>query len=234
MERQVLTDLGLSEGEAEIFLALLGKGQCSVTELAKKTGRHRTHIYDTLEKLVEKGLVSSSKIDNITLFTASDLENLLNFLKAKEESALEIMPALKKIYEQKKSDPEISIFQGKNGFKSVLRDILREGKGYDVFGTGNRFQEIMPDFYEKWRIESSKMKTPVRLITRKSWEVSPREGFQQRFFPENFFSPTATFIYADKVAIFTWSIQAVTLIKNKETASEYKAYFEYLWKTAKA
>jgi sugar-specific transcriptional regulator TrmB len=57
MEAKELQELGLSEGEAGIYLALLKHGKTNVMQLAKITGRHRTHIYDTIEKL--KGLFLS-------------------------------------------------------------------------------------------------------------------------------------------------------------------------------
>ena len=78
MEKRVLIDVGLSEGESDVLLALLSLGQSSVMQLSKETGRHRTHIYDTLEKLMEKGLVSYSKTENKRIFHASNPENLLN------------------------------------------------------------------------------------------------------------------------------------------------------------
>ena len=56
MEKQQLRELGFSEGESEVYVALLKHGKTSVMQLAKLTGRHRTHIYDTIEKLKEKGL----------------------------------------------------------------------------------------------------------------------------------------------------------------------------------
>ena len=52
--KKALVETGLSEGEADIYLAVLENGDCLVSFIAKVTGAHRTHIYDTLEKLISK------------------------------------------------------------------------------------------------------------------------------------------------------------------------------------
>ena len=55
-----------------------------------------------------------------------------------------------------------------------------------------------------------------------------------RFVPDEYASPTTTFVYGDNIAIIVWSeIPIATLIENKEIAESYGHYFELLWKNAK-
>ncbi len=233
MEREALVACGLSDGEAEVYLALLRLGEPSVVVLAKETGRHRTHIYDTLEKLCEKGLVSAVQIGNKQVFRAADPENLLNVLKEQEEKVTACLPVLKGLYTLQKQPFNLMVFKGKNGLKSLLRDILREGKDYDAFGTGSRFKELFPFFYEQWRKSSANSGMKVRLITRKGWHVPKRKGFHHKVFPEEFVSPFAVFIYGDKVATVIWSAPAAILIESKEVAEDYRKYFSFLWERAR-
>ena len=49
--------LGLAKNEARIYETLLAEGESSVGEIAKKSQVHRRNVYDSLNRLVEKGLV---------------------------------------------------------------------------------------------------------------------------------------------------------------------------------
>ena len=53
-----LEKLGLNKNEAKVYYALMQKNQATASELVKLLGMHRSMIYDNLERLVDKGLVS--------------------------------------------------------------------------------------------------------------------------------------------------------------------------------
>ena len=55
---QNLVNLGLTEGEAKVYTALLGTGSSTVGPIVKASGVASSNIYDILERLIEKGLVS--------------------------------------------------------------------------------------------------------------------------------------------------------------------------------
>ena len=57
MDKSVLTEIGLTEREAEVYLSLVELGSSSATEIIRKTGFHRAVVYDLLERLIGKGLV---------------------------------------------------------------------------------------------------------------------------------------------------------------------------------
>ena len=60
MFEQFLEEIGLSEKEAKIYLALLQVDRDTIQDLATKTGINRTTVYPVLETLQKKGLVSES------------------------------------------------------------------------------------------------------------------------------------------------------------------------------
>jgi sugar-specific transcriptional regulator TrmB len=55
-----LLQLGLSEKEAAVYLALLSLGKGTVTSITRKAGINRTTGYDILNALATKGIVSIS------------------------------------------------------------------------------------------------------------------------------------------------------------------------------
>jgi len=54
-----------------------------------------------------------------------------------------------------------------------------------------------------------------------------------RYIPKEYFNPTSTLVYGDRVALLIWEPLTVIMIKNKELADSYRKQFELLWKIAK-
>lgn len=232
MNPKQLQEFGFSEGEAEIYLALLKIGKANVSKLSQKTGRHRTHIYDTLEKLKEKGFVADSVIDNKKFLIPASPEAIISYVKEKEEKANEIVIELKQIQNTQEKEVLVETFKGVSGLKTVLRDILNERKDYIGYGEGTRFEKILPDFYEQFRGQSETLGLGLKLILKKGIQVPLRKKLEIRHL--DFVSPSTTFVYADKVVIIIWDpVPTAIRIADSQTAESYKNYFNLLWKIAK-
>ncbi|MBI2631761.1 winged helix-turn-helix transcriptional regulator, partial [Candidatus Pacearchaeota archaeon] len=59
MYEEQLKEVGLTDNEIKIYLALLRQSPLNPSQLAEKTGLHRSYIYDTLERLLEKGIINN-------------------------------------------------------------------------------------------------------------------------------------------------------------------------------
>ena len=98
-----LTDLkkiGLTEGEIKVYQALLELGETTRTQLAKKSGISPSKIYDVANRLLEKGIISSVRKNNVIHFSPADPERIKDFLKQKEEELeqeKEIFQQIKKL-----------------------------------------------------------------------------------------------------------------------------------------
>jgi sugar-specific transcriptional regulator TrmB len=231
MNQSQIQELGLGEGESQIYLALLKLGSANIMKLSKTTGRHRTHIYDTVDKLKEKGLVSESVVDNKRVLVASDPENILDYLKEQHEKAESVVKDLKKLQSTSK-EIKVETYKGKAGLKSVLRDILREKQDYVGYGEGTRFAKIFPIFFDQFRLQSDKLGIGLKLILKKGVKVPKRKKLQVKHM--DFASPSTTFVYANKVVIIIWEpFPTAIKIIDKQTATSYKSYFNVLWKIAK-
>ncbi|MBI5391228.1 TrmB family transcriptional regulator [Candidatus Woesearchaeota archaeon] len=94
MNKEILKQIGLTRYEAEVYLALLTQGQVSAYELAEKAGLYRQVTYDTLQRLTEKGFVSSVIEEKTKLFRPIDPQLILEFLNEKTESYKQILPGM--------------------------------------------------------------------------------------------------------------------------------------------
>ncbi len=82
--KESLKEIGLSDSEAVIYLTLLKKGELSVAEISQTSGLHRTNIYDSLEKLKEKGFVAFVLKENKQFYRATAPKIVLDYLKEKQ------------------------------------------------------------------------------------------------------------------------------------------------------
>lgn len=92
MEISNLKSIGLTENEIKIYLLLLKSGSITAYEISQKTGIYRAHVYDKLEQLIKKGLVTHvykgakkyvsiqpSAVDFSSSMTISEKSSFLNW-----------------------------------------------------------------------------------------------------------------------------------------------------------
>ena len=80
-----LIKLGFTDGEAKTYLALIEIGSSTVGPLAKKTGIAYSKIYEVLERLIKKGVVSFIKKGKTKYFQAVNPSALFDYIDKKEQ-----------------------------------------------------------------------------------------------------------------------------------------------------
>ena len=234
-KREVLNELGLSDGEARVYLALLKLGSTTVSELTKQTGQHRTTLYDFLEHLMQKGLVSYVIKTGVKYFKAGDPDNLFQYLKEKQDKLGQILPELKQLADEKKEALSVEVYHGIEGFKTMWHDRLRAGG--DLYGFGvdeSLFKDRFPHIMNHFINEEEKAGFKELLLTKNSAKfVYPQKHLTYRYIPDEFFEPTATGVYGERVFIIIFEPLTTILIKNKSLAESYRRHHQMLWAMAK-
>jgi sugar-specific transcriptional regulator TrmB len=237
MDITKLEKIGLNLNEAKIYLALLELGQAQAGDISKKTQINRTTVYDSIERLIQNGLVSFVISANKKVFKPVAPKKLLSQIEEKENAVKEILPELEGLFAQSKEKEETDIYKGRKGIKSILDDILK-CKGYVAFGSSGKFLEIMQHDFIIFQKQKKELKIDSRVILSESSRKTEtvKVAFANfRYIPNEFSAPTTTFVFNEKVAIIIWGETPVaTLIKSKDVAKSYKNYFEMLWKIAKS
>lgn len=240
-EITILEELGLSGAEAKIYLALLELGSTLAGPVIKKTGLHRGTTYQILQRLKEKGLVSSIIKGKKQYFSAVGPERLMDVLKEREEKLSGILPQLKAKQDSSKEKQEVTVYYGQKGIRSVLDKLLEElsskGEYYD-FGVSGLFREVMGSYWDLFQRRKRKLKIKSQVIfteeVRKSDLIKNYFG-QARFHPREYSSITDTVIYKDTVILFIWTAKPpfAVVIKNNDNALSYQNQFRLMWKWAK-
>ncbi|MDO8740875.1 MAG: helix-turn-helix domain-containing protein [Candidatus Woesearchaeota archaeon] len=242
-ELDVLEELGLSEAESKVYLALIETGSTLAGAVIKKTGLHRGTTYQILQRLKEKGLVSSVIKGKKQHFEPASPERLMDVLKERQEKLQEIMPILKSRLEASKEKQEVTVYYGIKGIRSVLDKILEElgnkGEYYD-FGVSGLFKDIMGPYWELW--QKRKRKQGIKSYCIFNEEIKEKNSQllkdyigEARFHPKEYSSITDTMIYKDTVILFIWTAKPpiAVVIKNKDNAMSYLNQFKLMWKQAR-
>lgn len=233
--KQGLKQIGLSDGESSVYLALLKIGSCPVAKLKEETRLHRTTIYDFLEQLLNKGLVNYVIKGGVKYYKATHPNKLRDYVKEKENMVNEILPDLTKLAEMFKEELSVEVYKGVEGVKTLLKDVLREGKDHVIFGIDEEmFKEKLGPFMDWYFKEEKKRGFTERILTRDDVKyVYEYETAIYRYLPSKSFNPTPTYVWGDNVGILIWEPFTVIRIKNPALADSYHKHFEMLWKQAK-
>lgn len=244
MNTKLLEDLGLTANEVKVYIALLEIGSTPAGPLIKRLHMHRAAVYDLVDLLINKGLVSYVIKANRKYFEAQDPDRLMEYLESKRSELDEKKEELKKILPElrlkKKLSPEQegNIYKGKKGIKSIFEDILKQKNTWLVFGAAGRFKYFFPSYYIHFHKKRADLKIIQRIIYDESIRSMHREKDQRyceiKYIKYSYNTPSTTYIYGEKVVIVIWTEEPMAfMIKSKEAAESYRQFFEILWKDAK-
>lgn len=139
MKHQELIDIGFSEKEARVYLALLLLGEGTVPKISQEAQVDRTTCYHILYSLIAQGLVSSHKKTGKSFFVPEPPERLLETLEQQERIFAERKRALQntlgnlqRFFLSSQKKPSIRLYEGKEGLKAIYEDTLKQRPGSQI------------------------------------------------------------------------------------------------------
>lgn len=240
-----LEKFGLTEKESKVYLASLELGDSTASDISIKSNLPRTLVYDILERLIERGLISYSVKSNKKHFLAVHPKEFLSLIREKEFAISSVMSELEIIYKKEgEKRPKVEIYEGIEGMKTIMNDILNsQVKEFLAYGSSRSSYEIIPAFMDEWHKKRIKQKIIMKILYNNTKQAREKiktiklslKLTKYKFMPIELESPTATVIYADKVVLQSWTKEPfAVMIKSKEMAENQKKYFEELWKIARS
>ena len=244
MEFEELIKLGFNKNEAKVYLALAQFKESDANHIIKYTKFHKNIVYDNLDKLINKGLVTFILSGKKRIFKLAPPNNFIKILEEQEKEisekkkiALSLSKELNDIKKKLPKKQEASIYKGKEGIKSFYSESLKN-RDYVVFGAPLESIKIMgEDFWYNYNVKRKEKNISVKMIFNSSirnYGNSIKNKFTKiRYFDGNFESLTETHIQKDKVAIIVWTEEPILfLIEDKFAAESYLMFFEQMWKNA--
>ncbi|OHA89569.1 MAG: hypothetical protein A3C70_02315 [Candidatus Zambryskibacteria bacterium RIFCSPHIGHO2_02_FULL_43_14] len=243
MFEKYLKDIGLSDKEAAVYVALLSFDKAQVTEISEKAKIKRPTTYVILESLAKKGLVSESNIGKKTFYIAEPPEKLglfverqIHLLEENKKSLDIIVPQLKSIQREQGEKPAVQFFDGKEGVLSSNYNTFAEKLGEEPVYIVYSKDTVTDIFSEKEAKEmrerrismgiKSKAVYNSKIGEKPSDETGDRVKIDERKYPIT----SDITIYGDqvKIAVFGKRISGIS-IKSKEFAETLKSLIKYIF-----
>src|SRR3989344_9675244 len=217
MQAKDLELLGLNHNESVVYLAMMDLGKTSAGKIIKHTGFHRNIVYDNLNKLIDRGLLTFIDEENIRMFQLAPPESILDMLDEKSKGiekqkqlTQQLLPEIKKTMQSMSLTQEASLYRGVKAIKHLFFDILKERKEYVEYGAPQSSIDIMGEhFWKNYNKRAVEKKIKARGIFNSEiryWgKLMVNKYTYVRYLPKEFDSLTETNIYGDKVSIVVWS-----------------------------
>ncbi len=248
MDTKILEQIGLTESEIKVYLALLKLGQTTAGPIVDEAKVTRSKIYDILERLKNKGLVSYIIKESTKYFSAADPSNIIQYLDDKEEeiekqkySIKNLLPQLEHQYQRAIKNKIAEVFIGMKGMQNAFNLLIREfspDQEYYAFGAGKGENiEKIQIFFDRLHKERIQKKVKSKIIFNESskglFKSQERSKLiEVRYLIES--TPAAINIYKDYTIIAILTKEPITfLIRNSEVANSFREYFKVMWKIAK-
>ncbi len=246
MYEDVFQELGIAKNEGKIYETFLREGQSLVGKIAEKSGIHRRNVYDSLSRLVEKGLVFEILEGRENMYQAVAPGKLMDVVQEKEMKLARVLPELEKLYASLAPNESISMYRGKEGWKNYLRDILRVGEDTYIIGaTGAVNDKEIEPLFEQFQRESKKKGIRFHVLYRGEVKKSPEvlghlgDRSQYKILPEKYSGLGSMAIFGDHVVIIS-AVKGVgslgdnndtsmTIIVNQNIADTFKLWFRCMW-----
>ncbi|MFH1439636.1 MAG: helix-turn-helix domain-containing protein [Candidatus Woesearchaeota archaeon] len=241
-----LLNIGLTEGEAKIYAALLELGASTVGPIKKRTKIAHSNIYEILERLITKGIVTTIIKNKTKIFQAVSPSNLSKYLDQKEndlkkqrdilQKAIPQIEALQKIHPKQ----EAMMFIGTKGLLSAYEEFYKDGSKNDenlwIYVHNESYAKISDKFYlHTWLEMIDKVKS--RGIADISYKKSKfakefSKKHELRFVDFPIFSHGE--VYGNKFLLISWEDPVITvLVHAKHVSDNFRKYFEEIWKKDK-
>lgn len=234
---KTLTDIGLTQKEADVYLASLELGPSAVSDIALRAKLNRVTTYDVLKKLHQRAYVSKFTQDGVTVFTATDPDDLRNDIRQRYMSLKSALPDLRRLH-GKTQHPHIRYYEGTEAVKKVYADTLNSKTEILNYADSRLVRQFWPHYDEEYVTQRVKKKIYLRGIAPRDEhgalvaELNTKSHREIRLVPSDRFPfHNEINIYDDKVSIVSFGKDEVLgmIIQSQEIADTQRAIFTMAW-----
>ncbi len=241
-----LTPLGLTEKEAQVYVALLQLGRASAYSVANKSGLKKPTTYVILGQLIEKGLAIEVPREKKQLFAPRSPEDFYNNAEQKLLTVKNLLPELASLYRNfDKSKARTMYFEGISGMRQALWYKEKELRGKELvgfFAAGRTATPEVSELFDEWNDYYIK-----HGITARGFTVIPdntdkvlknlleKYGRSQlknlKFLPKELYNADVSIDAGeDFVRIDLIGAEQIVIVESVEFAKMFREIFEMCWK----
>ncbi|MBT4174648.1 hypothetical protein HOC80_02040 [archaeon] len=238
--KEILEEAGLTKNETLVYLNLLKLGKAKASKIIREAKVSSGKIYETLDKLIEKGLVKIVTENGVKTFIAANPTTLLTYIKEKEKKLREqekklenIIPDLHNLMKTAKVKETVSLIKGFRGISTLVYEELEKGKDIKIMGVRSSKSVKFNNFWKKWHRKRITLKKECKML------FSDYKSEYWKFFKKLKYtkvkeslsvSPSAILIIDNNTFIFSYKEEFTCIhINSKDIADSFKSMFNSLW-----
>ncbi len=239
MDVEILEDIGLTNAEIKVYLALLELGNSTAGPILERSGLQNSVVHMTLHKLLDKGFITYVKEGKWNKYQATNPKHIVDYIEHKKERFEKILPELLLKQKTAQEKSEIISFKGIRGVKELLMELLdAEGKEHHTFGSTKESLMLGEAWWVVYHKKRAAKGIKAKLMfneSLKAWKAESKYPKAELRYTNAGFEPlTETIIRGNKVGIIIWTEKPMgVLISNKIAAESYDQFFKLMWESAK-
>lgn len=250
-EFDLLKRIGLTDSETKVYLSLLRMGSMHTkTRIVKESKTSASKVYEILDKLMDKGLVSIIIKNNVRHYAAAPPSKIHTYLEHKktqieEEERLikQLLPQLQHQYANVDKNTTAELFLGWKGLETVystMTETLKKSDEICILGaSAGTAPEKTKRFFGKYAARAARKNLSIRALFNEDARSYIREMEQEyvfsiskRFMQKT--TPVEILITRERIVIVILKDEPLAIVvKDVATAKSFKTYFDELWAIAR-
>lgn len=244
MDKEILREIGLTEGEIRVYSALAELGKSSTGAIMEKSGISSSKIYLILEKLIEKGLVSFVIEENVRKYQVTNPNTIIEYIRKKkdyldslEEKAKELILSINSVL-GKYEEETVQIYKGFKGAETAFTKLIEEtdSNGTHLFFSHDQeeLEESVLLFFKK--IKEKRQEKNIKALgiihpsLKKAFQMKVTEKYYRIKFSK-IAPPTPITIGKNSILMTLWGKDPLCIeIISKRMIKKYTDYFYSIWK----
>ena len=239
----VLIDIGMSDKEAEVYMAALALGAASVSAIAREAGIKRTTAYSVIDSLAQRGFMRVEMKKWKRYFAAENPDKLVSLLEVRKNSFERLLPDFSALYNLKGNANLVKYYEGHAAIKSLYNDLLNSvepREDYLVISNDDRWFGLDPEYFQEFTEKRAKLNIHARLLLKDSEAARHHKKFEKNFSEEIRFLPKKVELNTNVVITPTKLVMHqlippvhVLVIETKSIIDLLKQLFEVIWTSTK-
>ena len=246
MELSELKELDLTKGQIKVYQAILKIGTARISKIQEKTGLERRAIYDILNKLIEKGLISYVEEKGSRKYQCTHPRHLKELISNKQKTLEKLnkkIPQITDLFQFSKPDIRAEVYRGNDAMKALLNEALEHDATYWIGGNSGveTCSEEMRMWFKRWTKKRVKLKkfmydlvdkgTSLEDFPPKDIKKHKKNFYKYCSLPKDLKSPMVMIMFGNKVIQVLWGKQSFAFVlESKEIHEAFMKYFNYFWK----
>lgn len=234
-----LTDVGLNDKEAAVYLACLSLGPCRIADLAHAAGLKRTTVYSIVEGLLHQGVLTT-ELRGMKKLTSAIAPEMLETVLARRLSGFRAsLPRLQALYNVNGEERAIRSYEGAAAIETLYEELLSRARVNEFYYAMTDYDAWMasdPEFFADFVKRRSRKRLDLRILFCESASARLSVKHPDRVYESIRFLPARRTISTNLVVTphcavihqLTPPVMAIAF-ETKQLIQMQKEVFEILW-----